>query len=492
MRTVYLLIIGLLLMTLAGCVMITRPTDTPAAASAPNVESADYGRPVTFRAGRSIRYPDFTLTYLGERFVISENPPRTFSLQDFRATQNEEEAAITWSSGLGDIAPAIFTMGGHDYLLELAFSDELGQLAENELVVWRKAATPTAISTPAPQDDSDQTVALDQPFGLRRRQQANLEGEELVVELRRVLADSRCPVNELGQRMTCTWLGEGVVELIAHLDGASRQRVVLGTANRAAPKWAEVGDFTIQLLDLTPLPAVDKPQPTQEEYTALLQISQRSAPPVETPVPTPTATTLPEPTPTTYYEIEIIIDCDRLTGEDAEAVLGESVSRDGLMLNFFCLESSVEPAGASAPDDFPFYLGDYQDRNVVAATQWGVSDSPDPLLDLAERVRRANPTADSAYPKLLTYYAVGSLADAFAQLPVMAEGAQGLHVEMVDGLGEAALWLWQGLPDGRHFAALLTLERGKYIVVYALVRPEQTEDAAQEGMITISQRMNGQ
>ena len=144
-----------------------------------------------------------------------------FALHDFRAAQGTESVNVSWSSGTGDIGPAFFTVGGVDYRLELAQSDELGRLDDNQLVVWQESPPPTIVPIPTPTttptavalDDSVLQVALDQPFSLRWRQRASVQDGELIVEFRRVTDDSRCPVDEAGQSMNCAWIGEAVVEL---------------------------------------------------------------------------------------------------------------------------------------------------------------------------------------------------------------------------------------------------------------------------------------
>jgi hypothetical protein len=86
--------------------------------------------------------------------------------------------------------------------------------------------------------------------------------------------------------------------------------------------------------------------------------------------------------------------------------------------------------------------------------------------------------------------AAGLFADAFDQFPVLAEGAENLHVQRVDDLGDGAAWLWQTLPDGRHFAALVAVTQQKYVVVYALVNPESPEDAAYAGALALARKMD--
>jgi hypothetical protein len=97
---------------------------------------AEYGQRVRFGIGQQLHFPDFTLTYVGERHVASEVFPRGFTYHDFKITHGEEEAQVSWSSGTGEIGPVFFEVEGEEYQLELRYSDKLGQLAENQLVIW--------------------------------------------------------------------------------------------------------------------------------------------------------------------------------------------------------------------------------------------------------------------------------------------------------------------------------------------------------------------
>lgn len=56
---------------------------------------------------------------------------------DFKVYQGSQSQLISWSSGTGDIGPTLFELAGNRYALELAMSDKLGILDENELVLWR-------------------------------------------------------------------------------------------------------------------------------------------------------------------------------------------------------------------------------------------------------------------------------------------------------------------------------------------------------------------
>lgn len=85
-----------------------------------------------------VKFEDFTIVYIGERRASSDIFPRGFLYHDFKIQIQIEEKTVSWTSGIGDIAPTAFEIGGKNYELELKISDKLGKLAENELVIWKK------------------------------------------------------------------------------------------------------------------------------------------------------------------------------------------------------------------------------------------------------------------------------------------------------------------------------------------------------------------
>ena len=99
--------------------------------------TADYGLVYPFRTGAVLRYPDFTLTYIGERRVSSDVFPNGFLYHDFSVATTSDTTPISWSAGTGDIGPTAFAVGSERYLLELERSDILGDLPDNSLVVHR-------------------------------------------------------------------------------------------------------------------------------------------------------------------------------------------------------------------------------------------------------------------------------------------------------------------------------------------------------------------
>ena len=97
-----------------------------------------YGKKIKHAQGQPLTFPDFTLVFMG----ITESPPsevypRSLYSYDFMVSYGSQTQMISWSSGTGDIGPALFELEGNSYALELAMSDKLGSLKENELVLWR-------------------------------------------------------------------------------------------------------------------------------------------------------------------------------------------------------------------------------------------------------------------------------------------------------------------------------------------------------------------
>lgn len=84
-----------------------------------------------------MQFGNFTLTFTGERRVVTEKFPPGMIFYDFRVTSPAGNQTISWSSGTGDIGPAVFKVGGEQFWLELKRSDKLGKLKDNELVVSR-------------------------------------------------------------------------------------------------------------------------------------------------------------------------------------------------------------------------------------------------------------------------------------------------------------------------------------------------------------------
>lgn len=102
--------------------------------SAPAGQAA-YESRVAYAPGRPVDFPDFTLEFAGTRRVTSPRYPRGFLYYDFTVTSGDEQQTVAWTSGTGDIGPQQFEVGDKVFLLELVFSETLGKLDENELVI---------------------------------------------------------------------------------------------------------------------------------------------------------------------------------------------------------------------------------------------------------------------------------------------------------------------------------------------------------------------
>lgn len=106
--------------------------------SASNDKVEKYGEKVSYADGREMKFPDFSIKFTGKRGT--GNAPIKMTFYDFLVTKGENKQTVSWSSGTGDIAPAIFNVAGTDFVLELSVSDVIkGQLGEGNLVIWKKA-----------------------------------------------------------------------------------------------------------------------------------------------------------------------------------------------------------------------------------------------------------------------------------------------------------------------------------------------------------------
>lgn len=94
-----------------------------------------YGSKVRFKAGSTLRFPDFELTYTGKRRVVPPQYPRGWWIYDFTVRNKGDEKTVSWSAGTGDIGPTRFQINGHTFQIELSRSDKIGPLREDELVV---------------------------------------------------------------------------------------------------------------------------------------------------------------------------------------------------------------------------------------------------------------------------------------------------------------------------------------------------------------------
>lgn len=103
----------------------------PACAAGP----AAYGAKVKFKKDAPLQFPDFTLTYTGERKVSGPVYPRGWMVYDFTVAAQGKTQKVSWTAGTGVIEATRFTVGGKAFDLELRGSRKHGWIGENELVV---------------------------------------------------------------------------------------------------------------------------------------------------------------------------------------------------------------------------------------------------------------------------------------------------------------------------------------------------------------------
>ncbi len=96
-----------------------------------------YATKVAFRQGVPIQFEDFQLMCLGQHREVYDIYPRGFLYYDFLVISGTQELKVSWTAGTGEIGPARFEVSGKRYLLELAWSEAVGRLKNDELVVRR-------------------------------------------------------------------------------------------------------------------------------------------------------------------------------------------------------------------------------------------------------------------------------------------------------------------------------------------------------------------
>ena len=107
----------------------------PCSASALSSEPPKYLAKVTFAKGVALHFPDFDVTYVEQRRVTPPQYPRGWWAYDFVVRSKSGEQTVSWSAGTGDIGPVRFRVDGGEFQIELAHSDKLGRLGEDELVI---------------------------------------------------------------------------------------------------------------------------------------------------------------------------------------------------------------------------------------------------------------------------------------------------------------------------------------------------------------------
>jgi len=99
----------------------------------------EYSKPVKYSKNTPVQFPDFDITYIGERkesIPFHDGKEITIIYHDFKINNDKYYRTVTWTSGTGDIAPEDFEFNGMKFRLELRyFEKEKRKLENGELVV---------------------------------------------------------------------------------------------------------------------------------------------------------------------------------------------------------------------------------------------------------------------------------------------------------------------------------------------------------------------
>ncbi|MCB8978786.1 MAG: hypothetical protein H6657_15315 [Ardenticatenaceae bacterium] len=242
----------------------------PAACSRATTQSPLYGEKIRYVQGEPLAFPDVTLEFVGKREApLSSDYPQGMTFYDFKAYQGSQAKLISWSAGTGDIGPTLFELAGNSYALELAMSDELGSLAENELVLWQEAIPVTEAPPAAPAPTPPLTVVLDEPFSLALNQYGRLDGTELGVEFYALDEDTRCP-----QQETCESTGAASLTIFVWKTNIEPIEYDLNTDPAANKSTVTYDEYQIRLLSLEPYPETAEPGIDIQDYRATFVISK--------------------------------------------------------------------------------------------------------------------------------------------------------------------------------------------------------------------------
>jgi hypothetical protein len=111
---------------LVGCALVAR-----------NPVQVTYGVAVTCLQGQTLVFPDFNLGFVGTRRETLPQYPRGFLYYDYNITSGGQKQTVAWTSGTGAIGPQVFQVDGENFTLERVFSDKLGKLGEDDIVIWK-------------------------------------------------------------------------------------------------------------------------------------------------------------------------------------------------------------------------------------------------------------------------------------------------------------------------------------------------------------------
>ena len=242
-----------------------------------------YGVKIQYVQGQPLNYPDVTLEFVGKRETpATSDYPRSTIFYDFKVYQGNQAQLISWSAGTGDIGPTLFELDGNRYALELAMSDELGVLDENELVLWQEIApTSPPPALPTPTSLSPVEIALNQSFSLALNQHGRLDSTGLGVQFYQMVEDTRCP-----RQVECEIEGWARISVFVWITDIGPVEFILNTSLAANQNVVFYDEYQVQLLNLDPYPETAVSDIAPQDYRATFIATK--------PDPTPTSNLDPD------------------------------------------------------------------------------------------------------------------------------------------------------------------------------------------------------
>jgi hypothetical protein len=138
------------------------------------------------------------------------------------------------------------------------------KIVSTATIISAPTITPVPTSTPIPIIPTKQLIEpkLDEEIQIQIGESVTLEGGRLTIKFKSLAGDSRCP-----QGVVCVWAGNAEVIL-----EVSKNEFALNTA--LDPKEKVVGDYNIQLKDVTPYPKTGE-ELKPEDYSIKIVVSKK-------------------------------------------------------------------------------------------------------------------------------------------------------------------------------------------------------------------------
>lgn len=95
-----------------------------------------YGTEVIYHLDEQLQFPDFAVTFQGERSEPVDIAPGKFVYFDFKISNGDLQEKVSWTPGTGALSPVKFIFNGQTYLLNHGFIHTLGPPMVNTVTVW--------------------------------------------------------------------------------------------------------------------------------------------------------------------------------------------------------------------------------------------------------------------------------------------------------------------------------------------------------------------